>query len=471
MPSAGVAADTESIDFEMLKEMLPRYVGAGPRYTSYPTVPNWDAEFGPRQHAEALRRLDPTSELSLYVHIPFCRSLCHFCACNRVITRDTDLPERYLKAIECELDTVRERLDFRPRCGQLHWGGGTPTHLTPKQIERLFRAMSDRFSIASDAEISIEVDPRVTTTEQLDVLANCGFNRISLGVQDTNPATQAAIHRIQPFEQTRSLSEDARSRGISRVNYDLIYGLPHQTEETFSETLDAVIGALPDRIALYGYAHVTWVAKQQRGFERGDLPGPERRLRIFLLALRRLHEAGYRSIGMDHFARPDDELCQALDSGTLRRNFMGYTTREGLDMLAFGPSAISEFSGVYAQVEKRLPDWFEAVESRRLATSIGHDLTKDDRVRRWIIGRIMCEAVVSAEEVECHFGEAARQDYSATLDRMQRLEADGLIEISKGRELRVRPLGRLLLRHVAMAFDAYLSPGSPPPERMFSQTV
>jgi oxygen-independent coproporphyrinogen-3 oxidase len=473
-----LAGGAGEIDLEMLneilpslEELLPRYVGAGPRYTSYPTVPAWAPGFGPDEHAEALGRLDSGTEISLYAHIPFCQSLCHFCACNRVITRDPELPERYLNAIEDELDTVVDQLQSLPSCGQLHWGGGTPTHLTPNQLERLFRAMADRFSFVPGAEVSIEVDPRVTTIEQLDVLASCGFNRISMGVQDTNPRTQTAIHRIQPFGQTRSLTEEARARGIERVNYDLIYGLPHQTEASFSETLDAVISALPDRIALYGYAHVSWIAKQQRGFERGDLPGPERRLRIFLSALRRLHEAGYRSIGMDHFARPGDELCEALDSGTLRRNFMGYTTREGLDVLAFGPSAISEFANVYAQVEKALPDWFEAVEAGRLATSKGHRLTPDDSARRWIIGRIMCEAVVSAREVESRFGIEAQQDYISTLDQMQSLEEDGLIEVSANRDLRVLPLGRLLLRHVAMAFDAYLGSQSEMAAKTFSQTV
>lgn len=466
-----LASGTAEIDFEMLEEILPRYVGAGPRYTSYPTVPAWAPGFGPDEHAAALRRLDCGNEISLYAHIPFCRSLCHFCACNRVITHDPELPERYLSAVERELDTVRDHLQSTPRCGQLHWGGGTPTHLSPNQIERLFRAMTDRFDLVPAAEISIEVDPRVTTIEQLDVLARCGFNRISMGVQDTITRTQAAIHRTQPFEQTRSLTEAARARGIERVNYDLIYGLPHQTEATFSETLDEVISALPDRIALYGYAHVSWIAKQQRGFERGDLPGPERRLRIFLLALRRLHRAGYRSIGMDHFARPEDELCEALDSGTLRRNFMGYTTREGLDVLAFGPSAISEFADVYAQVEKALPDWFAAVEAGHLATSKGHRLTAEDCARRWIIGRIMCEAVVSAKEVESRFGAPAQEMYLSILAQMQTLEEDGLIEISAERDLRVRPLGRLLLRHVAMAFDAYLGPQAEMAAETFSQTV
>lgn len=461
----------DQTSFEKLEALLPRYIGPGPRYTSYPTVPVWTSNFGPGEHAEALAGLERERSISLYAHIPFCSSLCHFCACNRVITKDPELPKRYLDTIERELDLVCDQLPDRPSSSQLHWGGGTPTHLTPPQLERLYRSMTDRFPLEPGAEVSIEVDPRVTTTDHLDALASCGFNRISMGVQDTNERTQIAIHRIQPFAQTHSLTEAARSRGIDRVNYDLIYGLPHQTEESFSTTLDAVISALPDRIALYGYAHVSWIAKQQRGFERGDLPEPERRLRIFLLALRRLTEAGYRSIGMDHFARPQDELCEALDAGNLRRNFMGYTTHEGQDVLAFGPSAISEFRDTYAQSMKTLPEWSEAIDADRLPTIRGHRLTQDDAARRFIIGRIMCEAVLSSKEVERRFGSEARRNYADTLLRMRRLERDGLIEISSDQELRVLPFGRLLLRHVAMPFDAYLDPETGPDQKSFSQTV
>ncbi len=459
------------LDFAELERVFPRYVGPGPRYTSYPTVPVWTESFGPEDHSRTLRGLSGDDEISLYAHVPFCSSLCHFCACNRVITRDPDLPERYLRAIEVELDLARAELPEALRCGQLHWGGGTPTHLTPGQIERLFRAMSDRFDLASGAEISIEVDPRVTTAEQIDVLADCGFNRISLGVQDTNAETQKAIHRIQPFSMTRKLTELARARGIERVNYDLIYGLPHQTVDSFAGTLDEVLSARPDRIALYGYAHVTWVAKQQRGFERGDLPDPSRRIGIFLSAIRRLAEAGYRAIGMDHFAVPEDELARALDSGTLRRNFMGYTTREGVDVLAFGPSAISETRDAYAQVEKDLPRWLREVEAGRLATTKGIWLTPDDRVRRWIIGRIMCEARLSAKEVERRFGGRFRDDFASALERLRPLEKDGLVELSENGDLSVTAIGRVLLRHVAMTFDAHLDPAAAGSQKTFSQTV
>jgi oxygen-independent coproporphyrinogen-3 oxidase len=459
------------LDLAELERILPRYVGAGPRYTSYPTVPAWQSDFGPKDHVAALQSLTGEEEISLYAHVPFCQSLCHFCACNRVITRDPDLPERYLRTIEAELDLTRAELGHELRSGQLHWGGGTPTHLDPAQIERLFRLMTDRFPLVPGAEISIEVDPRVTTLEQLDVLAACGFNRISLGVQDTNAKTQAAVHRIQPFEQTRALTEASRARGIERVNYDLIYGLPHQTVASFEETLDDVLSARPDRIALYGYAHVTWVAKQQRGFERGDLPDPRRRMQIFLSAIRRLLDSGYRSIGMDHFALPDDELCEALDQGTLRRNFMGYTTREGVDTLAFGPSAISEISNTYIQVEKELDRWFEEIEAGRLATFKGHRLSKDDQARSWIIGRIMCEAAVRAEDVERRFGGCFRTDYAPALERLAPLQSDGLVDVSEQGDVTVSPLGRVLLRHVAMAFDAYLDRSAPQPAKTFSQTI
>ncbi len=460
-----------TFDLEKLKGLFPRYAIAGPRYTSYPTVPAWTEEFGTRDHLAALASLPRDRSVSVYTHIPFCKSLCHFCACNRVITKDAELVERYLSAIEREVDSTSAAIGQNLSCRQLHWGGGTPTHLHPDQIERLFRVITKRFDLLPDAEISIEVDPRVTTIEQVDMLASCGFNRISLGVQDTNQKTQEAIHRIQPFEQTRWLTEAARKAGIDRVNYDLIYGLPHQTITTFAETLDAVLSARPDRIALYGYAHVTWVAKQQRGFERGDLPDTARRLEIFLSAIQRLAEAGYRAIGMDHFALPDDELCQALDGGTLRRNFMGYTTHEGVDLLGFGPSAISELSNCYSQAEKNLDDWFEKVESDHFATSKGHRLSDDDRARRWIISRIMCETGVSAAEVETRFGGNYKADYKDALTKLQPLQDDGLIQVSDAGDLSVRPLGTLFLRHAAMAFDAYLDPIVGRPEKAFSQTL
>lgn len=462
-------------DLDVAERILPRYVGAGPRYTSYPTVPVWQDAFPEAEHRRALSEAGASGEISLYTHIPFCRSLCHFCACNRVITRDPALPARYLEALERELETTRAAMSHSPRCVQLHWGGGTPTHLEPAQIERLFRSTTDRFPLAPGAEISIEVDPRVTREDHVAALADCGFNRISLGVQDTEPATQAAIHRIQPFEQTRALTLAARARGIERVSFDLIYGLPHQTEESFDRTLDAVLSLVPDRLALYAYAHVTWIAKQQRGFERRDLPGPRLRMRIMTRAIRRLVAAGYRSIGMDHFARPGDELSAALDAGTLRRNFMGYTTLEGVDVVAFGPSAISELPGTYVQAEKELAGWSDAVTGGRLATHRGHVLSPEDVRRRAVIRDVMCQGEIRLSAFAQRHGlEAASAlalDLESARPRLAPFVEDGLIELDASGDLRVSALGRLFLRQIAMVFDAHLGDASTAKPATYSQTV
>jgi oxygen-independent coproporphyrinogen-3 oxidase len=461
----------QTIDLDALERLLPRYDSAGPRYTSYPTAPVWGDDYGSDDFRGSLGALDPTRDIALYAHVPFCRSLCHFCACNRVITQKAEPPVEYLATIGREIRAFADAVPARLHVRQLHWGGGTPTHLTAPQIEQLFRAMTDAFPLREGAEVSIEVDPRVTREEQLDVLAECGFNRISLGVQDTNPATQEAIHRIQSFDLTRRLSEGARARGFESVNFDLIYGLPYQTERSFARTLDEILTVRPDRIALYAYAHVTWVAKQQRGFERKDLPEPAARVRIMLMATRRLLDAGYRPIGMDHFALANDELARALDDGSLRRNFMGYTTKEGLDVLAFGPSAISELPDAYAQSQRDLGAWHEAIRDEGFATMRGHRLSPDDRVRRWLIGRIMCHGDVRAAEYTKQFGGDFRDDFADELARLAPLAEDGLVRIDDSGNLRVQPLGRLLVRHVAMAFDAYLPDQQRQDRPLFSRTL
>lgn len=458
-------------DLAAAERILPRYLGAGPRYTSYPTVPVWQEHFGEADHRRALVDAGADGRIAIYTHVPFCRSLCHFCACNRIVTRDPALPERYLAAIEVELATTRAAIAHAPRTVQLHWGGGTPTHLEPGQIERLFRATTDCFPLADGAEVSIEVDPRVTRRDHVEALAACGFNRVSLGIQDTDPKTQAAIHRIQPIEQTRALTEQLRARGIERVGFDLIYGLPHQNEQSLARTLDAVLALEPDRIALYAYAHVTWIARQQRGFERGDLPGPELRMRLASLALRRLSAAGYRAIGMDHFARPDDELCRALDDGTLRRNFMGYTTNDGVELLAFGPTGISELSTAYVQTEKGLEAWQTAVLAGRLATARGHRLGSDDLRRRAAIRDVMCRGGIDARAFETRFGGSFARDFAPELARLSTFADDGLVVLAGNGDVRVTPLGRLFLRPIAMVFDAYLDADAAKQAGTFSQTV
>lgn len=460
-------------DPDRLLEILPRYDQAGPRYTSYPTAPAWSGELGPDEARAALARLAERADepLSLYTHVPFCSSLCHFCACNRVITKKAELPARYLDVIERELDATREAVGASRRLGQIHLGGGTPTHLSPEQLGRLFGAIRARFDQADGAEVSIEVDPRVTDEGHMKAMVELGVTRLSMGVQDFEPRVQEAVHRIQSVDQVEQLVDWARSAQLDGVNFDLIYGLPFQTEASFDRTLDEVIRLLPDRIALYSYAHVTWVAKQQRGFERGDLPSAERKLRIMLRAIGRLLDAGYEYIGMDHFVRPEDELAVAAREGELHRNFMGYTTRPCSDLVAIGPSGISELADAYLQSARDLPDWDERVMQDGLATFRGHVLSDEDTERAWIIHSVMCRMGVSAEEYRARFGAEFAERHAHELTLLAPLEEDGLVERLADGGLRVTADGQLLLRNIAMAFDAYLPEQRRSGGRLFSQTI
>ncbi len=466
-------SDSLAIDWEHAALVLPRYEGPGPRYTSYPTAPVWSESFGVDDHRRALAPEGACDEdaVSLYAHVPFCTSLCHFCACNRVITRDQSLPVRWLDEIRREISAVREAIGQRRRATQLHWGGGTPTHLSPDQIRDLFGALTDAFPLATGAEISLEVDPRVTTDAQIDTLRELGFSRISMGVQDFDPRVQRAIHRDQPVALTAALVERARGAGFESTSFDLIYGLPFQNEAGFEHTVDEVLALGPDRVALYSYAHVTWVAKQQRGFERHDLPGAETKLRLFLLALRKFLAAGYVYVGMDHFAKPEDELVRALRGGRLRRNFMGYTTQAGVELLGFGPSAISELRGAFAQNQRELGAWQEALRTTGLATLRGHWLSDDDRRRRFVIMQIMCHGETDVAAYETTFGESFVNRFAGELERLEALGRDGLVERRADGGLRVTPLGRLLVRNVAMVFDAYLPEQQRSGRPLFSRAV
>jgi len=460
-----------ALDPARIEAVVLRHSGPGPRYTSYPTAPVWSEAYGAHELRRDLGRLAPGADLSLYVHVPFCASLCHFCACNRVITRSPEPPARWLDAIEREIDLVREALPAAPVVSQHHWGGGTPTHLDPGQIRRLHRALSDAFPPAADAEVSIEVDPRVTGEAHVDALRECGFRRLSMGVQDFDPRVQAAIHRVQGVEATAALVERARTAGFASVGFDLIYGLPFQSVASMERTLDHVVAIGPDRIALYGYAHVTWVAKQQRGFERHDLPAPRERLRIQLAAIRKLLAAGYEPVGMDHYARPDDELARAARARTLRRNFMGYTTRPGLDLVGLGPSAISELSLAYAQSHRELARWEEVLRAGRLATLRGHALSADDRERAWVIAEILCHGSVSPEAFRARFGAGFAQRFAAERAALEPLAEQGLVELDADGGLRVTALGHLAARPIAMVFDAWLPAQRAAERPLFSQTV
>ena len=455
--------------FDLPDELLRKYNRPGPRYTSYPPAPFWNDNFG-RADAEiafeqANRALSP---VSLYVHIPFCESLCLFCACNVVIQKDHRAATDYLESVRREIAAVSRSVSRDRQVVQLHWGGGTPTYLDPHQMEDLFADLSSAFAFAPDAEIGVEIDPRVTTTEHLETLRRLGFNRLSMGIQDFNPAVQQTIHRIQPYEMTRAAIETARSLGFTSLNVDLIYGLPHQTAEGFEETADRVIELRPDRIALFSYAHVPWLKKQQGSFAN-SLPPDHEKFRIFRVALAHFLGAGYIYIGMDHFARPEDELAQAQRERTLHRNFQGYSTRAGADLYGLGVSAISRIGLSYTQNFRELPRYQEAARNGGLATMRGYRLTDDDRLRGTVISRMLCHAVVKKSEINREFQVDFDEYFAGELQQLKELQQDELVRVSPD-EIVITDRGRIFMRNVAMAFDRYLSQGAGDRPR-FSRTL
>jgi oxygen-independent coproporphyrinogen-3 oxidase len=476
MPPAPSSAHVEfqtAPDRVALEALLPRYDTAGPRYTSYPTAPSWREEPDADTYRAILASLPSSSTAphAIYLHIPFCRSLCHFCACNRVVTRKRELPARYLERLAREIKEIRQVLPGRVRAGQIHLGGGTPTHLTPAQLDELMEEVTCAFPVVDGAEISIELDPRVTSDAHLDVLFAWRFNRLSLGIQDFDPKVQAAIHREQSVAQVARLMERARAGADCGINFDLIYGLPHQNEESFDRTLGRVISLRPDRIALYGYAHVTWVARQQRGFERLDLPSAKARLALQLLAIERLTESGYVAIGMDHFALPTDELSRAAEASCLHRNFMGYTTRPSGELLAFGPSGISELSCGFVQSQRELRAWEAGIESAGLAPFRAHRSSDDDKRRAWVISQIMCQGAVSAATYRSLYRESFRDRFASAMPELGRLEEDGLLVLEADGSFRINATGRIFLRNAAMIFDTYLPSQKDRDGGLFSRTV
>jgi oxygen-independent coproporphyrinogen-3 oxidase len=458
----------DMLEADELRALVRRYDRPGPRYTSYPTAPVWSDAFGAAQLAAALRA-SHGSDLSLYVHVPFCERLCSFCACNRVITRDHSVAGPYLDAVEREASLVAEAFGGERRAAQLAIGGGSPNFLSPDELVRLASIVDTHFAPAEGAERSIELDPRNTTQAQLEVLAQVGFNRISLGVQDTALRVQKAINRVQPSEQVEALVEGARRLGMASVNFDLIYGLPYQTEASFDHTLDDVIALRPDRIALYSYAHVTWISKAQRGFEKKDLPSADQKLAIFCLAIGRLTAAGYRFLGLDHFALPEDALARAADDGSLRRNFMGYTTHRGADLIGLGASGISELASAYAQSERDPAAWQACLDGGSLATIRGVEFSEEDHRRRWLIDGIMCRGSIDLAAFEARFGLALGEAVPGIEASLAPLVDDGLLARADA-DYAVTATGRLFLRVIAMSFDAYLE--QPKAERpRFSRTV
>ncbi|HXQ25909.1 MAG TPA: oxygen-independent coproporphyrinogen III oxidase [Candidatus Acidoferrales bacterium] len=452
------------------EELLEKYNRPGPRYTSYPTAPVWKDDFGPEDLEEHYARADERqTPISLYMHLPFCESLCLFCACNVSIQKDKTVAIPYLDALKREIDHVARMVSRKRPVIQFHWGGGTPTYLTPAQMEHLFAYTRERFSFAPDAEIGIEVDPRVTSRAHLESLRRLGFNRLSMGIQDFEAQVQKAIHRVQPYEMTRDLIAASRDLGFESISVDLIYGLPYQTADTFRATIDRVLKLAPDRVAMFSYAHVPWLRKQQGSFA-AHLPEGRVKLQIFRAGLEQFLDAGYLYIGMDHFSRPGDELAAAQQNRTLHRNFQGYTTKAGADLYGMGVSAISSIGEAYAQNRREVAAYQTAVTERGLATMRGYRLSTDDVVRRAVIGRLLCHTVIPKREVEREFSISFDEYFGPEIARLREAAEDGLVALSAD-EIRVAPLGRIFIRNVAMVFDRYLEEQRMAEKPLFSKTL
>jgi oxygen-independent coproporphyrinogen-3 oxidase len=446
--------------------LLRRYDRPGPRYTSYPTAPQFSPDFDESALREAVRESngDPIPRLlSIYVHVPFCLSPCFYCGCNRIITRDRSRAETYLARLYREVDMTAAMFDRDREVIQLHFGGGTPNFLAPAQLGDVVDTLRRQFQFADrrDRDLSIELDPRSISASDVGELAAIGFNRASLGVQDFDPAVQAAVNRVQTVEETLAIIDACRRHGLRSVNVDLIYGLPGQTPGGFARTLDTVIAARPDRIAVYSYAHLPEMFKPQRRIDTALLPTPDVKLALLGLAIERLMAAGYVYIGMDHFALPDDDLAQAQARGSLHRNFMGYTTHADSDLVGIGVSAISHVGASYSQNFRDLPSWEAALDAGRLPVFRGMRLSDDDELRADLIQHLMCQGEVPVSALERRYAIDFGDYFQDALVRLQPMIDDGLVRLEAGRIL-ATSRGRLLLRNIAMCFDRYLDhPGAP----------
>jgi len=461
-PSPGAKT---AVDETLIREL----VRPGPRYTSYPTAPVWTTDVDADCYAKHLQVADQRADepLSLYVHLPFCREMCNYCGCNVVVTNRAEKVDRYIAYLAREMTLVGKQLHNRRTVSQLHLGGGTPTLLSPAQLRALWQEITYRFQIAPGADLALEADPRVTSREQLALLRELGFSRLSLGVQDFTPEVQRAIGRLQTVEQTTRLYEQARELGYRPLNLDLVYGLPAQQPASLDQTLRQVIAMRPDRLALFSYAHVPWMRPHQKRIDERLLPDPVRKMRLFEQARDTLTAAGYQQIGMDHFALDSDELAQARHHRTLRRNFQGYTTRPADDTLAFGITAIGDLAGAYFQNVKHIAEYRDHLEQGRLPTERGWALTVEDKLRREVIHGIMCNFYIDLAVVSQRSGFPA-DFFAEEVASLEWAERWGLLH-RRGHALEVTTSGQLFLRNIAMVFDAYLP--SKPKGPTFSSTV
>jgi len=439
-------------------DILKKYDVPGPRYTSYPTAPQFNESFTHRYFVDeiiASNNEKTPPDLSLYFHIPFCDTLCYFCGCNMLITHDRKRVSTYIDYLKKEIDLVNKYLKTGRSVAQLHWGGGTPTHLTPAEINTLISYINHSFQIESNSENGCEIDPRGLSKEHLTALRSGGFNRISMGVQDFDEEVQKAVNRIQPEKMTKQVVGWVRELNFQSINLDLMYGLPFQKIKSFEKTLDATIEIAPDRIAVFNYAHVPWMKKHQALINPNDLPTPNEKLEILKLTVEKLTNARYIFIGMDHFAKSEDEMAVALHEKKMYRNFQGYSTNSGCDIYAFGVTAISQLENVYAQNWKSEKDYFSAIDKNQLPTWKGYRLSKDDLIRRTVIMKLMCDFELNIPKVNDELQINFNEYFSFGLENLKKMCEDGLVEI-KNDSIKVSEMGRLLIRNIAMNFDGFI---------------
>jgi oxygen-independent coproporphyrinogen-3 oxidase len=444
--------------FKIDLNKIKKYDRPGPRYTSYPTAPQFNESFKQERFLDEIIKTnygENLPELSLYFHLPYCDTLCFFCGCNMIITRNRDRVKEYTNYLKKEIDMIRTYLLPERKAAQLHWGGGTPTHLNPDEIEDLISFINQSFQFTPDAEEGCEIDPRGLTREHLEALRNGGFNRISMGVQDFNEKVQKATNRIQPEDITRQTVQWVRELSFHSINLDLIYGLPFQSVPTFAETVDKIIDISPDRIAVFNYAHVPWMKKHQALIHPEDLPAPEEKLQILKMTIEKLTSAGYVFIGMDHFAKPNDELAIALKDKKLYRNFQGYSTHAGTDLYAMGITAISQIRNTYSQNYKTEKEYYNELDKEKFPIAKGYQLNTDDIIRRRVIMKLMCDFELDINKIEKEFEINFNKYFEWGLNNLKEMVEDELVTISENK-IKVTEMGRLLIRNIAMNFDGYI---------------
>jgi len=457
---------------EFNTDLIKKYDQAGPRYTSYPTAVQFHSGFGEQDYRQCAKKSNQATEtgpLSLYFHIPFCNTVCFYCGCNKVVTKDRSKAATYLDYMQREMAMQAQLFDSDRRVEQLHWGGGTPTFISHAEMTELMRQTRAHFNLFDDdrGEYSIEIDPREADAQTITLLRRLGFNRLSLGVQDFDPAVQKAVNRIQSEKETMQVIDVARQEGFKSISLDLIYGLPKQSVDSFGKTLDKIIAVLPDRLSVFNYAHLPEMFKPQRRINIEELPAPSVKLDIMQLIISRLTEAGYVYIGMDHFARPDDELAQAQAEGSLYRNFQGYSTHADCDLVAMGVSGLGQVANSYSQNVKTLDEYYKILDEGHLPIYRGIELNADDILRRHVITRLMCDFYLDWQVLGAQFDIKVQEYFANEWKALESMQVDGLLTIDNLR-LQVSPAGRLLIRNICMVFDKYLQGSS---EQRFSRVI